>query len=69
MEDFEMFVEDLNREQFEELREAYFYELFDSGECEEIGCSCPEDIPDSVIDDHYAGVEFSADDFFCTAGM
>ena len=64
-----MFVEDLTREQFEELREAYFYQLFDSGENEEMGIEYPEDIPDDIIDDHYSGIEFSEDDFFCTAGM
>jgi len=64
-----MTVEELSREQFEELRESYYYSLLDSDDdiLEEV--IYPEDIPDNIILEHYDGVVFTADDFFCTAGQ
>ena len=64
-----MDVTELNEEQLDELRWAYYYELVDSGEDEEIGCNCPDDIEDEILFEHYAGINFVNDDFACTVGM
>lgn len=59
-------VQDLNREELDELKESYFDQLTE--EDEEI---CGDDImsfeqiPDSVIFEHYDGITFMEDDFFC----
>lgn len=72
-------VTELTREELNELKENYFIELLDAGE-EAIILGdewneeeCPlselpdaaEFIPDEFIFEHYAGISFSADDFFC----
>ena len=56
-------VHDLTTEELEELRSSYFYQLQDQGEEEEL--QSPEDIPISDIINHYEGVMFTEDDFFC----
>lgn len=67
-----MMVEELNRYQLNELKEAYISQLTESGEYKEVlGISYGElvgaaEIPDEVIFNHYAGVTFVEDDFFCS---
>ena len=56
-------VRDLTEDELNELRWSYFWELVDTGEDDEI--EWPDDIPDAVLFDHYAGISFVEDDFFC----
>lgn len=62
-------VSDLSEEQFAELKENYYYDILTSDDdiFEEV--TCPEDIPDNIILEHYRHVVFTVDDFFCTAGQ
>lgn len=70
-----MLVADLSREELKELKESYLIELDDEGKLEEvagieaIGYGTIENIdnivPDSVVFNHYDGVMFVKDDFFC----
>lgn len=62
-----MTVYDLNREQLNELKQSYSVQLEDCGD----GNSYyelikAEDIPDEIIFNHYDGIIFSDDDFFCS---
>lgn len=62
-----MSVHDLSRNELDELKQTYFDQLCDTGEIEDV---CPDatfytDIPDDIIFDHYEGIEFVTDDFFC----
>ena len=66
-----MTVQELNREQLNELKQVYACQLADCGEDEEVmGVSYKEltdasFIPDDVIFNHYDGINFTEDDFFC----
>ena len=64
-------VQDLSREELDELKDTYFYQLWDTDE-EVLGeegdagrINFPSEIPDEVIFEHYEDVVFSEDDFFC----
>ena len=62
-----MGAQDLTREQMDELKEAYFWQE----ETQDIlpdDITSPEQIPDDIIIEHYSGVCFVNDDFFCTMG-
>lgn len=56
-----MSVYELSKEQFEELKDSYFYTVDDFYDY-------PSKIPDSVVKEHYKDICFVNDDFFCTAG-
>lgn len=69
-------VYDLSRDELNELKDSYFYQLLDNddevlfpvknGNKKDIeNINCPEEIPDSVIFEHYDGISFVDDDFFC----
>lgn len=69
-------VKDLSREELDELKETYFWQLQDdddevlwainnSDEKDIEGINDPSEIPDSVIINHYDGITFVEDDFFC----
>lgn len=66
-----MLVTELNREQLDELKQHYVCQLAETGEFEEVvGVSYGEladsvNIQDDVIFEHYDGIEFTEDDFFC----
>ena len=70
-----MNITELNREQIIEVKQRYMVELADDGMYQEVtGNESPSWydmatadilIPDDVVFDHYAGTEFTADDFFC----
>lgn len=75
-----MTVLDLNRDQLIELKNSYMVQLADEGvfaevmgvdydepSCEDVSCA-DERIPDEVIFEHYDGIDFTPDDFFCSAG-
>lgn len=63
-------VYELNNEELNELRESYYYQLY---ECDddvlklEDGTiiECAEDISMNVIYEHYNGISFTEDDFWC----
>lgn len=75
-----MTVRELSRDQLEELKNSYMGQLADEGvfaevmgvdydepSCEDVACA-DERIPDEVIFEHYDGIDFTPDDFFCSAG-
>lgn len=65
-----MTVRDLNREQLNELKQNYAVQLVET-EGEEISYGELADvteIPDEVIFNHYDGIIFADDDFFCNYG-
>ena len=59
-------VYDLNTEELLELKYAYFDELQYTDDADTF--KEPEEMPDSVIFDHYEGISFVDDDFFCNVG-
>lgn len=66
-----MNVHDLTRDELDELKSTYYCQLLDSGELEEV-CGdiyFPEDIPDDIIFNHYDGINFVKDDFFCNCEL
>ena len=67
-----MDVRELNRDQLEELKSAYFWgeDTLEIPKYDALGLPAlfPGDIPDAVIFDYYAGICFVNDDFCCTAG-
>lgn len=58
-------VYDLSPAEMEELKQSYFYQL--QNENLEIlqDITEAEQIPDDIIQEHYYGVSFVNDDFFC----
>ncbi|MBO5969202.1 MAG: hypothetical protein J6S14_11975 [Clostridia bacterium] len=56
-------VHDLTKDELDELRWSYYWQLVDSGEDD--GIDYADDIPDDVLFDHYAGIGFVEEDFFC----
>ena len=67
-----MKVFELSRDQLEELKSAYFWgeDTTEIPKYDSLGRSAlfPGDIPDAVIFDYYAAIDFVNDDFYCTAG-
>lgn len=62
-----MTVYDLNREQLNELKQSYSAQLEDCGDGNSYyDLIKAEDIPDEIIFNHYDGIIFSDDDFFCS---
>lgn len=64
-----MTVYELSRNQLDELKSALFWS--DEPETAEIlddDIIAPEQIPDDVVFQHYAGISFVNDDFFCNGG-
>lgn len=57
-------VLDLSYEELEELKESYFWDP-DSDEVLGDKITSPHDIPDSLMFEHYKGVMFTEEDFFC----
>lgn len=61
-------VYDLSPDQMEELKESYAIQLENDGiSWGELAAA--SEIPDEIILEHYNGITFTDDDFFCTAGM
>lgn len=58
-------VYDLNEEELNELRETYYYQLFECDEDVLEDYDCASDIPNEVIYNHYDGICFVEDDFWC----
>lgn len=57
-------VYDLNERELEELKESYFWQD-ETQDILEGAYTCPYDIPNDIIFNHYDGVCFVDDDFFC----
>lgn len=75
-----MHVTELSREQLTELKNNYMVELVNEGTFAEVMdrdydapsmwdvAHADEIVPDDVIFRQYDGIDFTPDDFFCTAG-
>ena len=58
-------VHELNRNELEELRDSYYYQLLDTDE-EVLGdIENPQGIPMDNVIAHYEGTYFVEEDFFC----
>lgn len=58
-------VQNLTRDELDELKETYFWQLMDENP-EILGdITSAAEIPDNVIFEHYDGICFVDDDFFC----
>lgn len=62
-----MDVRELSRDQLDELKQNYVFESGKNLSYEELADSI--NIPDEVIFEYYAGVDFVMGDFWCTAGQ
>lgn len=60
-----MTVYDLNREQLNELKAAYATQLQEDCDMSYEELANAVNIPDDVIFEHYDGIIFTEDDFFC----
>jgi hypothetical protein len=60
-------VENCTAEQLDELRDAYFW-ADDTDPETLIDIDSPDDVPDWLLFQQYAGILFVNDDFFCAAG-
>lgn len=61
-------VYDLTDDEFDELKQTYFWQLmYDDPDGEEVlgDITSWEELPDDVIREHYDGICFVEDDFFC----
>ena len=61
-------VNDLNKEELEELRDRLFFQLLDDGSIDEIIGKSVEystDIPMSFVQEYYNGTLFVEEDFWC----
>jgi len=56
-------VHDLSREELDELKMAYYDQLQYTDDADSF--LCYDAIPNSVIFEHYDGISFVNDDFFC----
>lgn len=56
-------VYDLSREELDELKTSYYDQLQYTDDANTF--LCYDAIPDDVIFNHYAGISFTDDDFFC----
>ena len=64
-----MTVRELSRDQLNELKQAYAARLAETGEEISYGELVEAiEIPDDVIFNHYDGILFTDDDFFCSCG-
>ena len=57
-------VQDLSRDELNKLKSNFFYQD-ETQDINEGTFSTPEDIPDEIIFEHYDGVCFVEEDFFC----
>lgn len=61
-----MNVRELNRQQLDELKRYYVRETLENPTWQKIVDSI--EISDEVIYNHYEGIDFVNDDFFCSCG-
>lgn len=60
-----MYVTELRTEELEELRESYYHQLLECDEEVLRNIDNAEDIDMSDVIEHYEGVYFVEEDFFC----
>lgn len=61
-----MTVDELNNEELEQLREAYFDQLQETTGDEVLqGITDPKEIPMELIKEHYEAFDFVKEDFWC----
>lgn len=61
-------VTELNQNELSELRARLYHQLLDDGSLEEVvdkKIDSPDDLPMSLVKDHYRDTYFVEDDFFC----
>lgn len=58
-------VYELSREELDELKEAYIIQLNEDGGTSYGELLAAHEMPDDIILEHYAGIGFVDDDFFC----
>ncbi len=51
----------LTENEYEELRDSYYYELLENG----MMINYPSEITREMMEDHYRGIYFVDEDFFC----
>lgn len=56
-----MDVHDLSPEELDELRDSYYWQLRDELDEEDM----PDKITNNMLFDHYEGISFVPDDFWC----
>jgi hypothetical protein len=54
-------ITQLTENEYEELRDSYYYELLDNG----MMINYPSDITSEMMEKHYGGISFVDEDFFC----
>lgn len=57
-------VYELNHEELEELKESFFHQE-ETQDIIEDSIICSSMVPDEIIFNHYEGISFVSDDFFC----
>lgn len=62
-------VEELTKDELSELKNCYYMQLEDEDDEILNGIDSPEEIPDVIIFEHYEGISFVKDDFFCNMQM
>ena len=65
-----MGVDELNKDQLEELRESYFYQTKEqTGDDVLQGIDHPSGVPMDIVKEHYRGIYFVPDDFWCSEDL
>lgn len=59
-------VKNLTRAQLDELKQSYMVQLHEDADFSYQELSEATNIPDNVIFNHYEGIMFTDDDFFCS---
>jgi hypothetical protein len=54
-------ITQLTENEYEELRGSYYYELLENG----MMINYPSEITREMMEDHYRGIYFVDEDFFC----
>lgn len=62
-----MSVYELNRDQLNQLKQDMVFEAIESPSYGEIADA--ENIPDKAVYEHYAGIDFSEEDFWCSVSQ
>lgn len=58
-------VYELNTKEIDELKQSLYFQFVDNGDDIIDAIDSWEDIPTSIVENHYDGIMFVNDDFFC----
>jgi hypothetical protein len=58
-------VHELNQDELNELRYALYEQLCETSPDVLEDCDSPDDIPEDIVLNHYDGISFEDEDFFC----